>query len=67
MDDVNAPNTKWYLSKTLWLALLTAAAALLADPDVLAVLPAAWLPKITLASAVAAAVVRLVTRGPVIR
>ena len=55
---------KWYESKSIWLAIIMATAAVLADPAVIAAIPLAWLPKITLAGAVLAVVVRILTNKP---
>ncbi len=57
----------WWQSRTLAVAALTALVAVLADPDVAALVPPAWLPKLMLASAILTALLRVVTKGPVKR
>lgn len=61
MDTTPKP---WYTSKTIWLAVLTALAALLADPGVVAAIPLDWLPKVTLAGSVVAVILRVLTTKP---
>ena len=56
--------SKWE-SRTVWLGVLTLAAAMLADPSVLAVIPLAWLPKITATAAIIAIVLRFLTTQPI--
>lgn len=58
------PDKVWYRRRTVWLAALTIALAALASPDVLAVIPLAWLPLATALAAVLGIVVRSVGSEP---
>lgn len=55
----------WWHSKTVWLGILTAVSAVLADPNLFAVLPKEWAPKIALIAGVVGICLRLATSQPV--
>ena len=61
---MTVPDKVWYKRRTVWLAALTIALAALASPDVLAVIPLAWLPLATALAAVLGIVVRSVGSEP---